>query len=80
MEAVDAAVGPEVDEDDFAAEVAVNRERVRVEPRVAGWKVRDPKNLLVCYTQRLLLPDELVHNFQIPLRKYVLAILVLLQE
>jgi hypothetical protein len=39
MQAVDATVGPEVDEHQFVLELITEGERLRIEPHVSSWEI-----------------------------------------
>lgn len=79
MQAVNAAVCPEVDKHKFALKVLIKRDGVGVEPSVVGRKIWHSQHLSIGVGDSFLGLNELRDHFEILLSENVLAVLVLLE-
>lgn len=80
MQAINAAICPKIDQNNFAFQMSINANGVRVEPDVIGWKIRHFECLFISCGELLLLTDKLSYSFQISLSENIIAIPILLQH
>ena len=80
LETADAAVCPEVEDDQFPSQLLIHAQGLTVEPRVPCWKVGRSHGCLVCLAEVLLLTDKLSDEVQVLLGEDVLAVPVLSQH
>ena len=73
MQAIDATIGPEIDEHELAAEVPLNGQRLRIEPRVILWEFLGLCLHLLLHRYRIHLLQIASHGIQISLSEDVVA-------
>ena len=77
LETADAAVCPEVEDDQFPSQLLLHAQGFTVEPGVSCWEVGRSHGCLVCLAEVLLLTDKLCDEVQVFLGEDVLAVPVL---
>ena len=73
MQAVDTTVGPKINEDELAAEVPFNSQRLRIEPRMILRELLGLRLYLLLHRYRIHLLQIASHGIEISLSEDVVA-------